>query len=67
MIFQKNDSLNDPIAALQKNLKGLPEQIEAVTSLSPLTVVSAGAGTGERPRLFPSVLPGYLLKTRIAG
>ena len=51
MISQKNDSLNDPIAALQKNLKGLPEQIEAVTSLSPLTVVSAGAGTGKTQTL----------------
>jgi len=51
MISDKNDSLNEPIAAIRKNLEGLPEQIEAVTSLSPLTVVSAGAGTGKTQTL----------------
>ena len=33
------------------NIEGLPEQIEAITSLSPLTVVSAGAGTGKTQTL----------------
>ncbi len=41
----------DPLSTMYGNLKGLPEQIEAVTSMSPLTVVSAGAGTGKTQTL----------------
>lgn len=36
-----------PKPAWMDNVRGRPEQIEAVTSLCPLTVVSAGAGTGK--------------------
>ncbi|MDD4159550.1 MAG: UvrD-helicase domain-containing protein, partial [Synergistaceae bacterium] len=41
----------DTLSTMYGNLKGLPEQLEAVTSLSPLTVVSAGAGTGKTQTL----------------
>ncbi len=41
----------DPLSTMYGNLEGLPEQLEAVTSLSPLTVVSAGAGTGKTQTL----------------
>lgn len=41
----------DPLSTMYGNLDGLPEQLEAVTSLSPLTVVSAGAGTGKTQTL----------------
>lgn len=41
----------DPLFTMYGNLKGLPEQLEAVTSLSSLTVVSAGAGTGKTQTL----------------
>ncbi|NLW60898.1 MAG: UvrD-helicase domain-containing protein, partial [Synergistaceae bacterium] len=47
MIHDKDELLS----AIYGNLKGLPEQLEAVTSLSPLTVVSAGAGTGKTQTL----------------
>lgn len=35
----------------QVNIEGLPEQIDAITSLAHLTVVSAGAGTGKTQTL----------------
>ncbi len=41
----------DPLSTMFGNLEGLPEQLEAVTSLTPLTVVSAGAGTGKTQTL----------------
>ncbi|MGE4445081.1 MAG: UvrD-helicase domain-containing protein [Synergistaceae bacterium] len=41
----------DPLCTMYGNLEGLPEQLDAVTSLSPLTVVSAGAGTGKTQTL----------------
>lgn len=47
MIHDKDELLS----AIYGNLNGLPEQLEAVTSLSPLTVVSAGAGTGKTQTL----------------
>ena len=43
MIHDKDELLS----AIYGNLKGLPEQIEAITSANPLTVVSASAGTGK--------------------
>lgn len=42
---------DDLLSAACRCLRGLPEQIEAVTSASPLTVVSAGAGTGKTQTL----------------
>ncbi len=48
MIHDKDELLS----AIYGNLKGLPEQIEAITSANPLTVVSAaGAGTGKTQTL----------------
>lgn len=41
----------EALSTVYGNLEGLPEQLEAVTSLSPLTVVSAGAGTGKTQTL----------------
>ncbi len=41
----------DLLSTMYGNLEGLPEQLDAVTSLSPLTVVSAGAGTGKTQTL----------------
>ena len=41
----------DPLSTMFGNLEGLPEQLEAVTSMTPLTVVSAGAGTGKTQTL----------------
>ncbi len=41
----------DLLSAAFRCLRGLPEQLEAVVSESPLTVVSAGAGTGKTQTL----------------
>ena len=41
----------DLLSAAYRCLRGLPEQVEAVISASPLTVVSAGAGTGKTQTL----------------